>query len=56
MKLAIKFLLFVQCEDGQALIEYVLILVLLAIVVILMMTGLGGTVNSTYSKINSALP
>lgn len=43
-------------EKGQTLVEYGLILVLIAVVVILMVMGLGGTVNTTYSKINSALP
>jgi len=43
-------------EEGQTLVEYVLILVLIAIVVLLMLTGLGGTVNNTYSSINSAMP
>lgn len=43
-------------EKGQTLTEYGLILVLIAVVVILMVKGLGGTVNTTYSTINSALP
>jgi pilus assembly protein Flp/PilA len=43
-------------ERGQGLIEYILILVLIAVVVLIIITGLGGTVNDTYSAINSAMP
>jgi pilus assembly protein Flp/PilA len=42
-------------EEGQGLVEYALILVLIAIVVILMLTGLGQNVNDTFSTVNSAL-
>ena len=42
-------------EEGQALVEYALILVLIAIVVILMLTGMGSSVNNTFSQVNSAL-
>jgi len=45
-----------RSEEGQTLTEYALILILVAVVVILMVKGLGGTVNQTYSKINSAMP
>lgn len=45
-----------RSEEGQTLTEYALILILIAVVVILMVKGLGGTVNQTYSKINSAMP
>ena len=41
---------------GQALIEYMFILILVAVVVILMVKVLGQTVNSTYSVINSSVP
>ncbi len=40
---------------GQGLVEYALILVLIAIVVILILTFLGGQVNTTFSKIGSGL-
>jgi pilus assembly protein Flp/PilA len=40
---------------GQGLVEYALILVLIAIVVILILTFLGQQVNSTFSKIGSGL-
>lgn len=43
-------------DGGQTLVEYLLLLVLLAVVLVLMLTGLGTTINNTYSEINSALP
>lgn len=42
-------------KKGQGLVEYALILVLIAIVVILILTFLGDKVNSTFSKIGSGL-
>jgi pilus assembly protein Flp/PilA len=42
-------------ERGQGLVEYALILVLIAIVVILILTFLGQQVNTTFSKIGSGL-
>ncbi|MEO8286201.1 MAG: Flp family type IVb pilin [Chloroflexota bacterium] len=42
-------------KKGQGLVEYALILVLIAIVVIVILTFLGGQVNSTFSKIGSGL-
>lgn len=42
-------------EKGQTLVEYALLLVLIALVVFLMLKGTGLQVNNTYSKINSAL-
>ncbi len=42
-------------EKGQGLVEYALILVLIAIVVILILTFLGSKVNDTFSKIGSGL-
>ena len=44
-----------KSEKGQTLVEYALLLVLIAIVVILMVKGLGLSANNTYSKVNSAL-
>lgn len=40
---------------GQTLVEYALILLLIAIVVLYVLIGLGTTVNSTYTKINSTV-
>ncbi len=42
-------------KKGQGLVEYALILVLIAIVVILILTFLGNQVNNTFSKIGSGL-
>jgi len=43
-------------EEGQGLVEYSLILLLVALVVIIMIKGIGGTLNGTYSSINSSMP
>ena len=42
-------------EDGQGLVEYALILVLIAIVVIGVLTLLGSKVSQVFSSINSGL-
>jgi pilus assembly protein Flp/PilA len=42
-------------KKGQGLVEYALILVLIAIVVILILTFLGQKVNDTFSTIGSGL-
>lgn len=42
-------------EKGQGLIEYALILVLVAIVVIVILSALGDQVNNAFSTVNSAL-
>jgi len=42
-------------EKGQGLVEYALILVLIAIVVIAMVTGIGTNANEVFSTVNSAL-
>jgi len=42
-------------KKGQGLVEYALILVLIAIVVILILTFLGSKVNQTFSTIGSGL-
>jgi pilus assembly protein Flp/PilA len=46
---------FFAKEDGQGLVEYALILVLIAIVVIGILTVLGGRVSQVFSSINSGL-
>jgi pilus assembly protein Flp/PilA len=46
---------FFAKEDGQGLVEYALILVLIAIVVIGILTLLGGKVSQVFSTINSGL-
>jgi pilus assembly protein Flp/PilA len=44
-----------QKENGQGLVEYALILVLVAIVVIAALMVLGPVVGNMFSKINSSL-
>ena len=47
--------MFIPREEGQGLVEYALIIVLIAIVVIAALTALGGTVNSVFETITGAL-
>ena len=49
-------ILFAPKEKGQGLVEYAIILALIAIVVIAVMTTLGKKVNNTMSQISNALP
>lgn len=49
-------MLFAPKEKGQGLVEYAIILALIAIVVIAVMTVLGNKVNNTFSAIGNALP
>ena len=46
---------FAREEEGQGLVEYALILVLIAIVVIGVLTLLGGRVSEVFSSINSGM-
>jgi pilus assembly protein Flp/PilA len=46
---------FFAREEGQGLVEYALILVLIAIVVIGILTILGGRVSTVFSQIDSGL-
>jgi pilus assembly protein Flp/PilA len=48
-------MLFSPKEKGQGLVEYALILVLVAVVVIAVLTLLGPLVGNVFSKINSAV-
>jgi len=48
-------MLYAPKEKGQGLVEYALILVLVAIVVIAVLTLLGPIVANVFSKINSGL-
>ncbi len=54
-ELYVRFQTAIKDEKGQTLVEYALLLVLIAIVVILMVQGIGGSANNTFSKVNSAL-
>lgn len=44
-----------RSSNGQTLVEYALILLLIAIVVIIMVKELGSTLNNTYSDITSSV-
>jgi pilus assembly protein Flp/PilA len=48
-------MLFSKEEKGQGLVEYALILVMVAIVVIAALMLLGPMIGNTFSKINSSL-
>ena len=48
-------MLYMPREEGQGLVEYALILVLVAIVVIVILTLLGTQVSSVFSRITSGL-
>jgi pilus assembly protein Flp/PilA len=45
----------IRDQKGQGMVEYALILVLIAVVVIVVLTTLGGQVSNTFSTISSAL-
>ena len=45
----------VKNEKGQGMIEYALILVLIAVVVIAILTGLGAKASSVFNNINSRI-
>jgi pilus assembly protein Flp/PilA len=49
-------MLFAPSEKGQGLVEYAIILVFVAIVVIAVMRLLGPKIGNTFSTINSSLP
>ena len=48
-------MLYLPREEGQGLVEYALILVLIAIVVIIILTTLGNTISGVFSNIVSGL-
>jgi pilus assembly protein Flp/PilA len=50
----IFIMLFLHREEGQGLVEYALILVLVAIVVIAILTLLGPQIGNVFSRITSA--
>jgi pilus assembly protein Flp/PilA len=53
--LIIKAFAAIKSEKGQALVEYALLVVFIAIVVYLMVKGTGREVNCIWSTVNSAL-
>jgi pilus assembly protein Flp/PilA len=50
-----RFFTMFQDEEGQGLVEYALIILLVAIAVIGLLTALGGNVGNTFSTISSSL-
>lgn len=54
-KLNVRLLSVLQSEKGQTLVEYGLLLVLIAVVVIIMVKGVGQTTNNVWSRINSGI-
>jgi pilus assembly protein Flp/PilA len=48
-------MLFMTREDGQGLVEYALVLVLVAIVVIAILTLLGPQIGNVFSQIQDGL-
>jgi pilus assembly protein Flp/PilA len=48
-------MLFSPKEKGQGMVEYALIIVLIAIVVIVVLTVLGTQISAVFSQISSAL-
>ncbi len=48
-------MLYLPREEGQGLVEYALILVLIAIIVIIVLALLGGRVSEVFSTIASGL-
>ena len=49
-------MLFVSAERGQGLVEYAIILALVAIIVIAVVRLFGERVGNTFSSINNSLP
>ncbi len=53
--LYVKLICSLKSEKGQGLVEYALLLVLIAIVVIAMLKALGGTTCNVFSNINASV-
>ncbi|MCC6300864.1 MAG: pilus assembly protein [Anaerolineales bacterium] len=49
-------MLFSPVEKGQGLVEYAIILVLVAILVIVVVRSFGAQTGNTFSSINNSLP
>ena len=45
-----------KSRKGQSLVEYSLVLALIAVVVVLVVMGLGGNVNNSLSSTNTGFP
>ena len=48
-------MLYLPRENGQGLVEYALILVLVAIVVIVILSALGSSVGNVFGRVNANL-
>jgi pilus assembly protein Flp/PilA len=46
----------IKKQSGQSLVEYALILALIAVVAVLVLQGLGTHINNTLSTVNANLP
>jgi pilus assembly protein Flp/PilA len=53
--ISIMFMLFALKEKGQGLVEYAIIISLIAIVVIAVMITLGKKVNNTFNSMSNSL-
>jgi len=51
-----KLVHMVRKQSGQSLVEYSLVLALIAVVSVLVLKGLGHTINNTLSSVNANLP
>lgn len=49
-------MLFLNREEGQGLVEYGLILILVAIVIVAILTVLGPTIGNLYSRVIAEWP
>ncbi len=55
LELYVRFMNWLQSEEGQGLAEYALILVLIAVVVIAAVSFLGTGISTTFSRIANSL-
>ena len=55
-KLAKTFRGFMQEEEGAALVEYGLLVLLIAVLAILAIKGIGSKVNNGFANVNNQLP
>lgn len=49
-------MLFLKSEEGQGLLEYALVLVLVAVAIVAILTLLGPQIGNLYSRITTAVP
>ncbi len=51
-----KFVAFLKDEEGATAVEYGLIIGLIAAVIVVIVSTLGGQVNSSFNKVSTQLP